>query len=286
MNSTEKGNALEQAVAGIEDAIVKNNPSLAHSSYRIEPKKRIVVGGVTHELDVFVTFDFAPQHGTCFIFECKNWEDTVGKNEVIILSEKVRAIGAQQGFLVARRFSPSATAQAEKDDSRVKLLTLLDNLKGDGSWKWPSMRQIGPENPKHLVRMTSGISGSDFSVAMEKLPAEVKEQITKLTQAAFHADVELAKSESIEGRQLRKIVSELPITPFLIQNKPIKAVSVETNYIFVNIEIPIEVIARFDIPGYGKHLSFNFNHPDGRKLQMQISGAESSEQKTPQSPSS
>src|SRR5689334_20905416 len=50
-----------------------------------------------------------------FIFECKNWEDAVGKNEIIIFSEKIDAVSAQRGYFVAKSFTRDAEAQALKD---------------------------------------------------------------------------------------------------------------------------------------------------------------------------
>jgi hypothetical protein len=49
-----------------------------------------------------------------------------GKNEIIVLSEKIDAAGATKGFLVAKSFTKDAHAQAAKD-TRLTLLTVAEH---------------------------------------------------------------------------------------------------------------------------------------------------------------
>ena len=118
----EKGNALEAAVAAIESHILRTTPGLSEKTFLIENKKIINVGGVHHEIDIFVTIDLGNGYKSIFIFECKNWQGPVGKNEVIVFSEKIAAAQAQHGYLIARSFTKDACFQAERD-SRVILST-------------------------------------------------------------------------------------------------------------------------------------------------------------------
>jgi hypothetical protein len=120
----QKGDALESAVTAIESAIISAFPGYSESTFRIEGKKIVKVDGVRHELDVYVSVDRGMGYEATFIFECKNWTDKVGKNEIIILSEKIKAIGAQRGFFVARAYTSDAIAQAGLDP-RVELLTAV-----------------------------------------------------------------------------------------------------------------------------------------------------------------
>jgi hypothetical protein len=62
-----------------------------------------------------------------FIFECKNWEKAVGKNEIIVFSEKINAVRAQKGFFVANSFGKYAVERA-KIDGRIELLTASNML--------------------------------------------------------------------------------------------------------------------------------------------------------------
>jgi hypothetical protein len=118
---TEKGNALEQAVRTIETAIIRAFPGYSESAFLIEGKKIFFASGVRHEVDVYVETTLGPGYDAVFIFECKNWLEKVGKNEIIIFSEKIRVTNAQRGFFVAKSYTADAEAQA-KQDQRIELL--------------------------------------------------------------------------------------------------------------------------------------------------------------------
>jgi hypothetical protein len=118
----QKGNALENAVGVIEHCILQTSPSLKEKTFLIENKKTIVVGSVHHEIDIFVTIDAGPGYKSFFIFECKNWQDAVGKNDIIIFSEKIDVSQAQHGYFVARSFTKDARAQGKKDPRMTLLL--------------------------------------------------------------------------------------------------------------------------------------------------------------------
>src|SRR5260370_13292084 len=92
-----KGDALENAVAAIEEVILRS--SVGRKPI-IEKKKIIIVNEVRHEIDVYVTADLAPGYKSIFIFECKNWKEAVGKNEIIIFSEKIDLSRATYGGFV------------------------------------------------------------------------------------------------------------------------------------------------------------------------------------------
>ena len=123
---SQKGNALENAVSVIERCILETSPSLREKTFLIENKKIIVVGGVHHEIDIFVTIDLGSGYKSFFIFECKNWQDAVGKNDIIIFSEKIDASQAQHGYFVAKSFTRDAIAQVEKD-ARMTLLLAAEH---------------------------------------------------------------------------------------------------------------------------------------------------------------
>ena len=120
MQPFEKGNLLERAVHAIEVAILRSSPALRENTFKIESKKRVAVAGVRHEIDIYVKVDIGNGYESIFIFECKNWDTPVGKNEIIIFSEKVHALQAQRGFFIAKAFSSDAEAQA-KSDARLEL---------------------------------------------------------------------------------------------------------------------------------------------------------------------
>jgi hypothetical protein len=121
-----KGRALENAVHAIEAVILASSPALREQPFTIEARKIITVGSVHHEIDIFVTVEAAKGYTATFIFECKNWQAAVGKNEIIVFSEKIGAASAQRGYFVAKSFTKDAEAQALKD-ARVTLLTATEH---------------------------------------------------------------------------------------------------------------------------------------------------------------
>jgi hypothetical protein len=121
MGPDEKGHALEIAVHAIETVILESSPSLRGQPFQIKRRKTVVVDGVRHEIDVFAMIGAAKGYESIFIFECKNWEAAVSKNEIIIFSEKIDAAVAQRGFFIAKQFTKDALAQAAKDP-RITML--------------------------------------------------------------------------------------------------------------------------------------------------------------------
>lgn len=120
-SAQDKGDALEDAVRAIETAILRSSPAFSEGTFVIEAKKILVVDDVRHEIDLHVTATLAPAYDTVFIFECKNWRDKVGKNEIVVFSEKIKVARAQRGFFVATGLTADAVAQA-KLDPRIELL--------------------------------------------------------------------------------------------------------------------------------------------------------------------
>jgi hypothetical protein len=121
----EKGSVLEMAVRAIEHAILATAPGYNEKTFRIEQRKIISVNGVHHEIDIWVGVDVAPGYEAVFIFECRNRENKVDKNDIIVFTEKIKAARAQKGFFVAKSFTGDAEAQARLD-SRIGLLRVTD----------------------------------------------------------------------------------------------------------------------------------------------------------------
>jgi hypothetical protein len=117
----QKGKSLERAVRSVEAAILQAAPGYSEKTFTIESKKIVIVKGVRHEIHVWVGIDLGKGYRALFIFECKNWEESVGKNEIIVFSEKVKATRAQSGFFVAKSFTRDAEAQAQ-EHPRITLL--------------------------------------------------------------------------------------------------------------------------------------------------------------------
>lgn len=126
-SNSEKGRALERAVRVIQETIFRSDPALKGAKFTIESNQIIKVADVRHELDLLITVHPDTDFRTTFVLECKNWKAVVGKNEVIVLAEKVSAMQASRGFLFAPKFSRDAKAQA-KASGCVELVQCTDNF--------------------------------------------------------------------------------------------------------------------------------------------------------------
>src|SRR5262245_8965368 len=196
--STIKGNRLELAVQTIERAILLSNPALAHAKVEIEPKKCVVVDGVKHEIDVFVSLDNGGGYQSIYIFECKNWEEPVGKNEIIIFIEKIRACRATKGWFVAQRFGSFAHAQSALEH-RCELLTATEMTEYLGelfdchflfqnSMNTHALLGIKGESAQHTLKhfreLPAQISGRSYSTFDEFLRPLFKEMAERCLNSA------------------------------------------------------------------------------------------------------
>jgi hypothetical protein len=125
--NAQKGRVLEKAVTLIQRTILQCDPKLKGAEFSIECNKTVCVAGVRHEIDIWVKTLPGSPYEAAYIFECKNWEKPVSKNEVIILGAKVDVVGANRGFLVAHRFSKDAEAQA-MSDPRLQLIHCTEDF--------------------------------------------------------------------------------------------------------------------------------------------------------------
>jgi hypothetical protein len=123
----EKGNELERAVKLIESQILQTNPNLKNNPFIIENKKTVIIDEIRHEIDLYIEIDLGNGYKSIFVFEYKNWNNSVGKNEIIVFSEIIRATQATKGYFIAKEFGKYAVAQANKD-SRIQLLKATDEL--------------------------------------------------------------------------------------------------------------------------------------------------------------
>ena len=141
----QKGSELEEAVKLLEQTILKSKPGLKDAPFLIESKKIIVKNGVRNEIDVYVEIDLGHGYKSVFIFECKNWKDPVGKNDIIIFSEKIKLTNSQKGYFVAEKFTKDARNQAITDE-RIELLELTINEAKKRGFSYIS----GSRNPENV----------------------------------------------------------------------------------------------------------------------------------------
>lgn len=119
-----KGDALEDAVHMIETVILGADTNAEDSPIKIERKKIVIVQGVKHEIDIYITINNGKGYDSIFIFECKNWQNKIDPKEIMAFAQKVRDVRAQKGYFIAKRFTKYAVAQAKRDG--IELLTADD----------------------------------------------------------------------------------------------------------------------------------------------------------------
>lgn len=180
LNPIEKGKELEHAVHFIERAILSSFKKLTESDFRIENRKIIKSENVRHEVDIFVEVISDFDYGSVFIFECKNWKEKVGKNEIIIFSEKIKISEAQRGFFVAKSFTADAVAQA-KADPRIKLLYATERTPGllPNSFHilWHEVKGINI-----IAQTIESLNSGEFTESVKQEPMNFGEYIVLLNQ--------------------------------------------------------------------------------------------------------
>lgn len=230
-----KGDALEDAVRAIENAILSAAPGYAEGTFAIQGKRIFNAGGVRHEVDIHVTASLPVGYDAVFIFECKNWSSKVGKNELIVFSEKIAMAGAQRGFFVAASFTRDARAQAKKDQ-RIQLLT-ASHFEPVTRVEFPQLHLLNIGATEAQVTFTGfgtkpvrqlDLNGQIFTVNGQAHPAP--EYMNQLTAKIRDSHMKRLASDSMsEGRHK---VSFADVVDFeageaLLGNAPIKCVAVK-----------------------------------------------------------
>lgn len=262
-SSQSKGKNLEEAIKQIETAILKSDPSLKEGAFRIEPRKIIQVAGVHHEIDIYVTITHVKSYDSVYIFEAKNWEEKVGKNEVINFSEKIKAASAQKGFFVAKNYTKDAENQAVLD-SRLELLRVTEDFEVDIPDTHILLREkpgninislIGNKNKPLTASEAVMLSISDQDKEMAEINGVkkmFKDFINDLYEKAVEDKLNHEPTNTFtEGEHILKhkiIVDYVPALNF--QNKTFERVEAV-------IEFPIKIIkpqivSRFDIKTRGR----------------------------------
>jgi hypothetical protein len=258
----EKGNALESAVAAIEAHILRTTPGLSEKTFLIESKKIINVGGVHHEIDIFVTIDLGNGYKSIFIFECKNWQDPVGKNEVIVFSEKIAAAQAQHGYLIGRSFTKDARFQAEKD-ARVILSTAAEH--DPETARIPFGIHMFFSTLEHVESkfQIRGSKGPEFPVDLTTAHAKLLGNTIDLRQYLLSwggqratEDIRSFRSERVPEGQYERTASskrEFATGEFVLEDQDIEQAELSVRY-KVRVERPA-IISYYEIKSRGRVVS-------------------------------
>ena len=265
----EKGDALEVAVSAIEQAILSNSPSLSGTPL-FERKKRVNCDGVHHEIDLYLTIDSGAGYKATFIFECKNWQDAVGKNEIIIFARKIHDVSAQLGYFIAKSFTADAVAAAAQD-KRIVLYTAIEHDPStepvEFYMRFPGMTHLDASF------VAFGASGEKPKVTEDGVEvmylgkiAKLKDLIQVWSMQACEEEFEAFFNEAVpEGVYPRPpVLKTRGFAPdeFVIAGKSIQSAIFYIEYLFKVVKSPL--VSHFEIRTRGRCYSFApLQTPDG-----------------------
>jgi restriction endonuclease len=272
----EKGDALQQAAHAIEEHILRTSPALREKTLLIEDKKVVCVGGVHHEIDIFVTVNVAPGYRAIYIFECKNWKKAIGKKEIVDFSEKIDAVNAAHGYFIAKSFTKDARAQARKD-ARVTVLVATE--RDPTNVPIPGELHLTLITPKLLeVNAFKRIRSGDDLKPVEVQKAELhgaeinfRDYLNKWADAVMSQDSLLIPSHRMApGDHDRTATSKRQFEPgqFLLNGDDIEHLAMDMKYVFSIYKPPL--ISYFDIESRGRVLALAPVTAQGGTFQMRI----------------
>lgn len=269
----EKGNALENAVRAIESTILYEYPGYREKDLRIEPKKIILVGGVRHEIDLHITAIHGADYDAIFIFECKNWKDKVGKNEIIVFAEKIQASNATRGFFVAKSYTADAKARAQAN-SRIKLLLAAE-------YDPPAMMVPANFHGLHVGDVTAdlnilGFEAKDLS-AKKPINLELASCVLNgnsinlkeyalawINEARENRTNHFPSIQSGEGMHILEFCEKQTFNKgeAIVNNRPVKCLELNGK-IQVHVSKAV-VISAFDVKGRGRYITAQVDMPIGQ----------------------
>jgi len=261
--SQDKGDALENAVAAIEEVILQSSVGMGRKPI-IEKKKIITVNEVRHEIDVYVTADLAPGYKPIFIFECKNWKEAVGKNEIIIFSEKIDVSCATSGCFVAKSYTSDAVNQA-KQDPRITLLLASEYDPHSG----PEVFQFFTRSPEMtkldvtmLKRGSAGLDPKPISPEASELeclgrPVNFRAQLTIWSMKVCDGDLMAFFEEPVPaGIYHRTVNGELNFGPgqVFLNHEEVEKLAFHVEYKVTVTQVP--VVSHFEVKSRGRCITF------------------------------
>ena len=263
----------------IERFILDHSPSLKEKPFLFENKKIINVGGVHHEIDIFVTIDLGDGYRSVFIFECKNWQEAVDKNEVIVFAEKIAAVQAQVGFFVAKSFTKDAHAQAAANP-RISLLTASEPDPTTAPMPFGFHGAILTPADLGATFFVRGADHSNFvSVNFATVTAKLLGNVIDLlkylqnwAEEESSADVLKFRSERVpEGTYQRKAEGrrEYAAGDLTLDEKDIERAEIQVSY---NVTIVRPIVASyFEVESRGRVVSLApIQIPTGPQMQMKF----------------
>jgi hypothetical protein len=275
----QRGNALEAAVASIEHHILGASPHLREKPFLFESKKIINASGVRHEIDIFVTIDLGDGYKSIFIFECKNWAESVGKNEIIVFAEKIGVTQAQHGYFIAKSFTKDAEAQAATNP-RITLLKFAEHDPSDVPVPFGFHTNFITAEHAEATFYARGCTHSltdfvDLSTVTAKLQGDVvelRQYLIKWAEEESQRHVLSFRSERApEGEYVRETESEreFSLGQLTLDDRDIERAKNSVRY-KVTVVRPA-VISCFDVESRGRVVSFApVQIPSGPQMQVRM----------------
>jgi hypothetical protein len=273
-SSNEKGKYLEDAVEIIERLIISQNPALSLSVITIERRKIVIESGVKHEIDLYIKADPGNSYDSVYIFECKDWEKVVGKNEIIVFKRKIDVTKAQKGFFIANSFSKDAIAEAALD-KRIELVDFKKGSNFEELFQIPIIPQRFLNttaihvNARKTKNSTDKEEKIDVSSAILKHKGEIvnmKDFFTKIAQEAAWEKVNTERPQNfdLDKKHELKTIKELEFTEgeLLIDDKNVGYLEVHTSFTF-QISHP-KILTVYDISKRGRTARLIYEIPDGQ----------------------
>lgn len=279
-NSNRKGRELEEALRFIQETILRNDPKFKGIAFSAEPNKIIIVSGVRHEIDLLVRTLPGSQYEAAWLFECKNQQDPVGKDQIMLLAAKVNALGANRGILVANQLTRDAQAQI-KLESRLRFVSFTQDFLGsfDDSQllhvvqKPQSIkihfkeRGVPPVDPPAMIawkEVKFCLNGKKISFAefvkphVDQIGASVREEF----QHSPRPNGEYVDGQAVEIR-------------FDPEEFTMDGIDAEYMIIEVRFDITVrrqKVISKFELEGQGRSYSFEplDNVVPGKRLEVNL----------------
>lgn len=249
---------------------MSSSPSLSGTAL-FERKKRVNCDGVPHEIDLYLTIDSGAGYKSTFIFECKNWQEAVGKNEIIVFARKIHDVSAQLGYFVAKSFTADAMAAAAQD-KRIILYTAIEHDPSNEAVEFymrlPVMTGL---NASFVAFGASGKEYKETEVDGVEITylgkvVKLKDLIDFWSMQACEEEFEAFFNEAVpEGVYPRPPVSKtrrFAHDEFVIAGKSIESAIFYIEYLFKVVRSPL--VSHFEIRTRGRCYSFSpLQTPDG-----------------------
>ena len=260
--SQDKGDALENAVAAIEEVILQSSAGTGRKPI-VEKKKIIIVNEVRHEIDVYVTADLGPGYKPIFIFECKNWKEAVGKNEIIIFSEKIDVSRATSGCFVAKSYTSDAVNQAKQDPRITLLLASEYDAQNEAEafqffTRSPEMAQL---DVTMFKRGSAGLDQKPISLeaSLEYLgqPVNSRAQLNIRSMKVCNDDLMAFFEEPVPAGIYHHIVNgELNFGPgqLFVNHEEVEKLAFHVEYKVTVTQVP--VVSHFEVKSRGRCITF------------------------------